>query len=172
MRAGKSTSHQVPFYLPSVCIVFLGRSREGKPLVMRPITYREPDFAFGQLMLSLRIVTGQTQVGLAELLKVSRRTIGEWEGGQSYPKPEHLKNFIAFCLKQHGFNAGHEAEEIQALWQAARQKVLLDEFWLHELLNSAHPEFEAPVYSKTDGSGSYALPSIVPIVVTLTSSYP
>src|SRR3569623_440744 len=101
---------------------------------MRPITYREPDIAFGQLMLSLRISTGITQVGLSEFLGVSRRAIGEWEGGQSYPKSEHLKKFIAFCLQQHAFTAGREAEEIRSLWQKAHQKVSLEELWLEKLL--------------------------------------
>ncbi len=98
------------------------------------LLYGEPDFAFGQLMLTLRLATGLTQANLAEFLGISRHAIGEWEAGHSYPKPRHLKNFIAVCLKHHVFAAGNEAEEIQALWKAAHQKVLLEEGWVQELL--------------------------------------
>ena len=100
-------------------------------------SYGEPDFRFGQLMLNLRTATGLTQAKLAELLGVSRHAVGEWESGQSYPKPGHLKNFIALCLPQHSFTARREAEEIRALWRVARQKVLLDETWLKSLLEAA-----------------------------------
>jgi transcriptional regulator with XRE-family HTH domain len=53
--------------------------------------YRERDYAFGQLVLTLRATIGLTQAGLAEPLGVSRRAVAEWEGGLSYPKAERLK---------------------------------------------------------------------------------
>ena len=40
------------------------------------------------------------------------------------------------AVQHQGFPAGHEAEEIRALWQLARQKVLLDEHWLISLLSN------------------------------------
>ena len=86
-------------------------------------------------MLTLRMAIGLTQAGLAEKLRVSRHAIGGWEAGQSYPKANHLKAFIALSLQQRVFTSGHEAEEIRTLWRAAHQKVLLDDLWLHELLS-------------------------------------
>ena len=94
----------------------------------------EQDYAFGQLMLTLRTSIGLTQSGLAEYLGVSRRAVGEWEAGNSYPKAERLKNFITLAAKEHAFTSGTEGEEVRALWRAARQRVLLDEAWLATLL--------------------------------------
>jgi WD40 repeat protein/transcriptional regulator with XRE-family HTH domain len=95
---------------------------------------REQDYAFGQLMLTLRTAIGLTQTGLAEFLGVSRRAVGGWEAGNSYPKSHHLKEFIALAVRQQAFPGGHEEEEIRALWRTARQKVLLDDAWLSSLL--------------------------------------
>jgi len=52
--------------------------------------YREQDYAFGQLMLTLRMRIGLTQAGLAERLRVSRhaivaQTISELFGGEIVP---------------------------------------------------------------------------------------
>jgi len=85
-------------------------------------------------MLTLRTTIGLTQAGLADRLGVSRRAVAEWEAGLSYPKAERLKQLIELGVQQHAFPAGHEEEEIRAFWRAARQKVLLDEAWLHGLL--------------------------------------
>ena len=101
---------------------------------MKHTSYRERDYAFGQAVLSLRTAIGLTQTALAEYLGVSRRSVGEWEAGGSYPRVEHLKQFIALALKQGALPARREADEIRALWQAAHQKVLLDENWLAGLL--------------------------------------
>ncbi|HEY5005019.1 MAG TPA: NB-ARC domain-containing protein, partial [Ktedonobacteraceae bacterium] len=96
--------------------------------------YRERDYAFGQAMLTLRINIGVTQTGLAERLGITRKAINRWEAGDSYPKVSHLKALLAFALEQRAFPAGREEEEIRAFWHAARQKVLLDERWLQEML--------------------------------------
>jgi len=106
---------------------------------MKRSSYGERDYAFGQAMLSLRTAIGLTQTGLAEYLGISRRAVGEWEAGSSYPKAEHLKEFIALAVQQQAFPAGREAEEIRAFWKAARQKVLLDEPWLAALLSQQPP---------------------------------
>jgi len=63
--------------------------------------------------------------------------VGEWEAGSSYPKAEHLKRLIELGVNQQAFSAGHEAEEIGALWKAAHQKLLLDEQWLATLLSQS-----------------------------------
>ncbi|MBA2677513.1 MAG: NACHT domain-containing protein [Ktedonobacteraceae bacterium] len=86
-------------------------------------------------MQALRTTIGLTQVELADQLRVSRYAIGGWETGQSYPKAEHLKHFIALGLQQHAFSVGREGEEIRKLWQTSHQKVFLDESWLYALLS-------------------------------------
>jgi DNA-binding transcriptional regulator YiaG len=48
-------------------------------------SYREHDYAFGQTMLTLRTSIGLTEAGLADLLEVSCRAVGEWEAGSNYP---------------------------------------------------------------------------------------
>jgi transcriptional regulator with XRE-family HTH domain len=85
-------------------------------------------------MLSLRTAIGLTQKGLAEHLGVSRRAVGEWEAGNSYPKVGHLKQLVALAVRQRAFPVGKEAQEIRKLWKMAHQKVLLDEYWLSALL--------------------------------------
>src|SRR5260221_3790959 len=99
----------------------------------------ERDYAFGQAMLGLRTAIGLPQTGLAEYLGISRRAVGEWEAGSSYPKAERLKEFIALAVQHQAFPAGREAEEIRTFWKAARQKVLLDEPWLATLLSQQPP---------------------------------
>src|SRR5712692_12121608 len=106
---------------------------------MKRFSYSERDYAFGQAMLTLRTAIGLTQADLAELLGVSRKAVSRWEAGGSYPTAEHLKTLLAFAAGQQAFPAGREEEEIRALWQAAHQKVLLDERWLQGLLGTGHP---------------------------------
>jgi WD40 repeat protein/transcriptional regulator with XRE-family HTH domain len=104
-------------------------------------SYREHDYPFGQAMFGLRSRIGLTQAGLADLLGVSRRAIGEWEGGLTYPKAEHLEHFLELGVQQHVFAPEREEEEIRALWKMAHQRVLIDEAWLSALLtrSSAAP---------------------------------
>src|SRR3989449_7949116 len=111
---------------------------------MKRFSYRERDYAFGQAMLTLRTTIGLTQAGLADLLGVSRRAVGEWEAGSSYPKAHHLQHVITLAVRASAFAAGREEEEIRAFWKAAHQKVLLDESWLSALLNPPSPP-PAPV---------------------------
>jgi WD40 repeat protein/transcriptional regulator with XRE-family HTH domain len=106
---------------------------------MTRFSYHERDYAFGQTFLTLRTAIGLTQGGLAEYLGVSRQAIGDWEVGTNYPKAQHLKAFIALAVQHQAFHVGHEAEEIRAFWKAARQKVLLDESWLNELVRGDMP---------------------------------
>ena len=63
---------------------------------MRRSTYGERDYAFGQLILALRSAIGLTQAGLSDQLGISKRAVGEWEAGSSYPKATHLKALIAY----------------------------------------------------------------------------
>jgi transcriptional regulator with XRE-family HTH domain len=102
---------------------------------MRDSSYRERDYAFGQVMLTLRTRLELTQTELAGILGVRRRAVIDWEGGLTYPKADHLKQFVVLAIERQAWPFGREAEEVRALWQAARQKVLLDEAWLGELLS-------------------------------------
>src|SRR5437667_3367637 len=126
------TSHFTPLHITPLCVAPPGHA-EWRPLVKR-YSYGERDYAFGQMILTLRTTIGLTQAGLADQLGISRRSVAEWEAGSSYPKAERLKQLITLGVQQHAFPAGREEEEIRALWRAARQKVLLDEAWLQELV--------------------------------------
>ena len=92
---------------------------------MKQSFYGERDYAFGQAMLTLRTALGLTQAGLAEFLGISRKAVGHWESGGSYPKAEHLKAVLTLAVQEGTFPAGREAEEMRAFWKAAHQKVLL-----------------------------------------------
>src|SRR3989440_10388751 len=109
---------------------------------MKRFSYRQRDHAFGQSMLALRTSLGLTQAELAERLRVSGRAVREWEAGSSYPKAEHLQHVMTLAVQASAFPPGREAEEIRALWKAARQKVLLDEQWLSTLLGRSRPSLE------------------------------
>src|SRR5256886_2666067 len=114
-------------------------SREMRRSLVKRYSYHEQDYAFGQLMLTLRMQIGLTQGGLAERLHVHRRAVAGWEAGSSYPEADHLKELITLGVEQQAFAAGGEEEEIRALWKAAHQKVLLDEDWLRDLLAPPAP---------------------------------
>src|SRR3989440_10356387 len=110
-------------------------------------------------MLTLRTAIGLTQAGLAEFLGVSRKAVGGWESGGSYPKGGPLKALLTLAVQQGTFPAGREAEEMRAFWKAAHQKVLLDESWLAALL-SQHPhslERMLPPSIEVTGDASPAL---------------
>ena len=102
---------------------------------MRRAGKGDPDYAYGATMLTLRTAISLSQEELAHCLGVSRRAVAEWEAGNCYPKAEHLKALIELGVKSQAFAEASAAEEIRALWRAARQKVLLDEHWLSALLS-------------------------------------
>src|SRR5690242_17972660 len=122
---------------------------------MKGSSYRDRDYAFGQAMLTLRTAIGLTQAGLAKHLGISRKAVGEWEAGLTYPKVEYLKAFIALAAQQQAFPLGHEEEEIRAFWHAAHQKVLLDEAWLGALLShmKAFPAFQSDERAPAPSAG-------------------
>src|SRR5947209_4150178 len=128
--------------IPSHRCIF-GRPMERNARMKRS-SYGEPDYAFGQAMLTLRTSIELTQSGVAEHLGVSRKAVGEWEAGLNYPQAAHLKAFIALAAEKQAFPPGREEEEIRALWQAARRKMPLDEAWLAALL----PRAEIPPVSQ------------------------
>src|SRR5438270_4224563 len=112
-----------------------GVARAERRRLVKRARYREQDYSFGQLMLTLRTRIGLTQAGLAKLLGISRHGVAAWEAGRSYPTAEHLTTCIALGVQQQAFTSGDRAQEMRALWHAAHQKVLLDEAWLEGLLS-------------------------------------
>src|SRR2546426_2936212 len=135
---------------------------------MKRFSYSEPDYAFGQIMLTLRTTIGLTQAGLGDLLGVSRRAVARWEAGSSYPTAERLKQLITLGVQRQAFHAGHEEEEIRALWHAAHQKLLLDEAWLAALLVRPRPALTllppVPLAQPQRGEMSAAEPKPAPRV--------
>src|SRR6266436_1990283 len=135
---------------------------------MKRFSYSEPDYAFGQIMLTLRTTIGLTQAGLGDLLGVSRRAVARWEAGSSYPTVERLKQLITLGVQQQAFPAGRQEEEIRALWHAAHQKVLLDEAWLAALLGRPRPALTllppVPLAEPQRGEVSAAEPKPAPRV--------
>jgi len=117
-------------------------------MLMKGVPHRNRDYAFGEAILALRLKIGLTQAGLAHLLGISRRALGAWEAGSSYPKIEQLKKLVALGIEQHAFSTGHEVEEVQALWQASHQRVPLDEAWLNELLGPSPKQTTPPTDAK------------------------
>src|SRR5207249_10587763 len=69
----------------------------------------------------------------------SERAGREWDARSSYPKAPPPQQVITPAVRASAFPPGREAEEIRALWKAARQKVLLDEQWLSTLLGRSRP---------------------------------
>jgi WD40 repeat protein/transcriptional regulator with XRE-family HTH domain len=101
--------------------------------------YRERRYAFGQQLLTLRTRAGLTQVTLASLIGVHRRSVQNWETGESYPKAEVLRRLIAIFLSQGVFAAGKEEEEASRFWEQARQDgphplATFDAAWFAQLL--------------------------------------
>jgi transcriptional regulator with XRE-family HTH domain len=132
---------------------------------MKRALNREPDYSFGQTMLTLSTAIGLTQSGLAGLVGVSRRAVGDWEAGIKYPSAAHLKRFIVLAVEHQVFQSGHEAEEVKALWQAAHQKVLLDEVWLAGLLPHAEASPALQPFEEASGTvASVVTPSAGPLV--------
>ncbi len=83
--------------------------------------YRERKYAFGQQLLILRTRAGLTQIALAEQIGVNRRSVLNWETGESYPKAETLQRLIAVFLAHGMFTPGQEAEQAAQLWEQASQ---------------------------------------------------
>ena len=71
-------------------------------------------------MLKLRTSIGPTQAGLGALLGVSRRAVGEWEGGLNSPKAHYLQPFLVLCVRASVFAPEREEAEIRVLWKTAR----------------------------------------------------
>jgi WD40 repeat protein/transcriptional regulator with XRE-family HTH domain len=125
---------------------------------VKHFSYKERDNELGQAIITLRTAIGLTQAGLADLLGISRRAVGEWEAGSSYPKIEHLKLLIELGVKHEAFPTGREAEEIRILWKVTHQKILLDEQWLSALLGQ-QPVTSLSSKRRVDWGDALAIPT-------------
>jgi DNA-binding XRE family transcriptional regulator len=107
-------------------------------------------------MLTVRTRIGLTQAGLAKTLGVSRTAVGNWERGSSYPHAEHLQQFIALAIQHRAFPVGRVVEEVHAIWQRARQKVLFDEIWLATLLPQSEASLPLQPVKETTAAAALA----------------
>jgi len=101
--------------------------------------YRQRNYAFGQQLLTLRTRASLTQIALAEHIGVHRRSVQDWETGESYPKAETLHRLLALFLAQGVFTTGQEVEEAAQLWEQASQAAphplgAFDAAWFTHLL--------------------------------------
>ena len=70
-------------------------------------SYPDQDHTFGQVVLTLRSALGLTQAGLADILGVSRRSIGDWEASTKFPEIINLRAFIRLAFEGGAFRPGH-----------------------------------------------------------------
>src|SRR5262245_50263254 len=101
--------------------------------------YREHNYEFGKQLLTLRTRASLTQIELAEQLGVHRRSVQNWETGDSYPKAEALQRLIAIFVGRRVFTKGNERVEAEALWQLASRDAprplgLFDTAWFAGLM--------------------------------------
>ena len=121
--------------------------------------YHQLDYEFANTFVTLRTTIGLTQQGLAQHLGISSKAVANWEQGLTRPKAEHLKAFLKLCVGHAAFAAGREEEQIRAFWKAARQRVLLDEQWLQELLAQPSPSLAKGAGVPSPGSEQGSLAS-------------
>src|SRR5262245_13600186 len=124
--------------------------------------YREHKHAFGKQLLILRTRTALTQSVLAEQIGVHRRSLQNWEAGESYPKAELLQRLIGVFVRYHAFTARQEREEAHALWRQAAEDgsyplPFFDEAWFARTL-ALHTATPVP----TDREQEQALGSAPP----------
>src|SRR6266480_4162227 len=106
-RPGEVSVQQMAGYFPSLPIPgFAPVDHAERSARMKPSSYGERDYAFGQAMLTLRTALGLTQAGLAQFLGVSRKAVGGWESGGSYLNAEHLKALRGLAGQEGALRAG------------------------------------------------------------------
>lgn len=101
--------------------------------------YRDRRYEFGKQLLTLRTRASLTQIELAEQIGVHRRSVQNWETGDSYPKAEALQRLIAVLVSRRVFTMGNERAEAEGLWQLASQDAprplaLFDAAWFAGLV--------------------------------------
>ena len=103
----------------------------------------QPPESFRSLLLRYRGRTGLIQRNLAARVRVSRRTLQDWEAGVTAPTAERLQALIHALLESGGFTPGHEGVEARAIWNAVEQETprlhaAFDDAWFDRLLDQPH----------------------------------
>src|SRR2546429_8454920 len=104
--------------------------------------YKQRDFHFAHLLVTLRRRAGSTQEEVARQCGLADKSIRNWEGGSNYPTEAHLQNLIALYLEGDVFEPGREREEARTLWEqlqksAPRPGSIFNEPWFAALLTHA-----------------------------------
>src|SRR5438270_13217669 len=104
--------------------------------------YKQRDFHFAQLLVTLRRKAGLTQKEMAFQVGMAGKSIRNWEGGSYYPTAVHLQKLIELYLDKDVFEPGHEREEARALWEqfqksTQRSSILFDEQWFATVLQQS-----------------------------------
>jgi WD40 repeat protein/class 3 adenylate cyclase/transcriptional regulator with XRE-family HTH domain len=138
--------------------------------------YRERRYALGQQLLTLRTRAALTQIALASQIGVNRRSVQNWETGESYPKAETLQRLLAVFLAQGVFTRGHEAEEAAQLWEQASQDAphplaAFDATWFARLLaGRSSPAASPPAPPTPLAHGSVWEPALPEGLVTFLAT--
>lgn len=82
-------------------------------------SYKTLDYEFGILIQSLRHKAGLTQPQLADTIDVAKRTIINWETGDTYPQINHLRKLIKVFYEKGCFTPNEELREAEILWEKA-----------------------------------------------------
>ena len=98
--------------------------------------------SFRGLLLRHRGRTGLIQRDLAARIRVSLRSVQDWESGVNHPTPERLRRVIQVLLETGALTPGRETPEARALWGAAerespRMHEPFDEAWFIALRSTA-----------------------------------
>ena len=132
-------------------------------------TYREQRYDFARQLLTLRTRAALTQVEFAAQMGVHRRSVQNWEMGESYPKPDALQRIIALFLQHNAFTRGSERVEAQRLWQQAAQDGShplppFDEAWFARTLAATITQIPSSLASPAPSStpAIAAKPQVIP----------
>src|SRR5262245_42396191 len=102
-------------------------------------TYPTRNYGVGQYLFTLRSRAKLTQAELASQIGVHRRSVQNWESGETYPTAENLRALIALLITVDAFTSGQEHDEATDLWQKVSQAAphpfpLFDTAWFNQLL--------------------------------------
>lgn len=122
-------------------------------------SYKPRNYLLGGRLLELRNRSGLTQVALAQLVGVSKRSVLKWEGGEGAPGGGHLGKLVAVFAARGAFTPGEEPAEAAALWEQVREAGtrrlgMFDEAWFTQQLTAAASAQEAPLPAAAVRDGS------------------
>src|SRR5690242_3358284 len=106
--------------------------------------------SFRSLLLRHRGRSGLIQRELADRVRVSIRSVQDWEAGVTPPTAERRQALIRALVEAHGMTAGREMSEARELWAAVeregpRMHTPFDGEWFSRLLAAEQLSQSAPV---------------------------